>query len=360
MKLFFVVCAGLGLGCQPAPVPAPPAVLVAAPPVPVASAAVAPAAPAGERYVGAVGGSAVHAELQIAPTSVTGRWTYDKGGKEGLRLTSKSATPKSFEAEESTDDGRVTGLVSLSLEDGAWRGTWTKPGETDGPDVQLTRELRSRHGQTSVLARTVLMDFAGSAFGKHVIAGFLPRVDGAGTEALARTLGLPALLDEAEADLDSTTSLDFSVDFHDARFVTFQTTAETMGAYPDSHFSRRTFLWSTGKRVGVEALLPAKRAALVRVLDAKVKAVWKAAQKRSAGPDDECNLDGAEGFGSSPVGYVAASLGDLSLDAKGLRFAYDFGFPHVMAACEPAIELSLSWAEAKPYLDPQGPLAGLR
>jgi hypothetical protein len=52
------------------------------------------------------------------------------------------------------------------------------------------------------------------------------------------------------------------------------------------------------------------------------------------------------------------ALERVYVDDAGLEFEFDFGFPHVVQACSPEVDLSVVWAEARPYLNPAGPLAG--
>lgn len=51
------------------------------------------------------------------------------------------------------------------------------------------------------------------------------------------------------------------------------------------------------------------------------------------------------------------NLKNFSIDAKGVTFRYEFGFPHVILAAEPDSEYTFSWAEMKPYIAPRGLLA---
>jgi len=51
------------------------------------------------------------------------------------------------------------------------------------------------------------------------------------------------------------------------------------------------------------------------------------------------------------------NLKNFSIDAKGVTFRYEFGFPHVILAAEPDSEYAFTWAEMKPYIAPRGLLA---
>lgn len=55
--------------------------------------------------------------------------------------------------------------------------------------------------------------------------------------------------------------------------------------------------------------------------------------------------------------FEPKDLEGFSVDAEGVSFFYDYGFPHVIQALEPSSELRLSWAEIKPFVRRDGLLA---
>jgi len=57
--------------------------------------------------------------------------------------------------------------------------------------------------------------------------------------------------------------------------------------------------------------------------------------------------------------FGVENLDTFRLDDKGVTFVYDFEFPHVSEALEPAGEYFLSYEELRPYINPEGPLARL-
>ena len=55
--------------------------------------------------------------------------------------------------------------------------------------------------------------------------------------------------------------------------------------------------------------------------------------------------------------FEVTNLDDFSVGPAGVTFLYDAGFPHVIRALEPAGRYFFNWAEIKPYIKPNGPLA---
>jgi hypothetical protein len=59
----------------------------------------------------------------------------------------------------------------------------------------------------------------------------------------------------------------------------------------------------------------------------------------------------------SETDFTAADFKDFSVDAKGVTFYYDYGFPHVLQALQPDGEFHFSWAQLKPFIRTDGLLA---
>ncbi|HYJ45883.1 MAG TPA: hypothetical protein VEV81_04655, partial [Pyrinomonadaceae bacterium] len=57
------------------------------------------------------------------------------------------------------------------------------------------------------------------------------------------------------------------------------------------------------------------------------------------------------------VKFKSADLDDFSVGARGITFLYDAGFPHVVQALEPVGRYFFSYAQLKPYIKRDGPLA---
>lgn len=334
-----------------------------------ASVAMAPpdggAAAAGERYLGAVGGLPVHAMLTVTGSSITGRWFYEKGGGvEGLAIEAHAHGNQKdhYVGTEQIADGGISGELSLERRGVELTGSWSKPGAEKKLLVILTPEVRSKVGDHVVRARRVMIKSA--APGEAPTAGFMPIVEGAAAARAMPSLTFKALLGEDETELigGTITALDFDVVLDDARLLTLAITEDTMGAYPSSNVLTDTLDWTTGKKIGAEAFAADKKAALAKLLDKRVHDAWKAKRKelaRAPAKPGECGPDVVQGFmdGAGPS-FTVAMLDGVQATKSGLSFAFDFGFPHVVLACSPEVDLSISWADAATFVDPKGPLAG--
>jgi hypothetical protein len=55
--------------------------------------------------------------------------------------------------------------------------------------------------------------------------------------------------------------------------------------------------------------------------------------------------------------FTTADLKHFSVDASGVTFHYEYGFPHVIQALAPVGEFRYSWSQIKPYIKKGGLLA---
>ncbi|MEO8796773.1 MAG: hypothetical protein ABI551_02715, partial [Polyangiaceae bacterium] len=314
---------------------------------------------------GAVGGLPVHALLTVTGSSITGRWFYEKGGgAEGLAIEAHAHGNQNnhYVGTEQIADGGISGLLSLEQSGVELTGSWSKPEADKSLLVILTPEIRSKVGDHVVRARRVMIK--SGAPGEAASAGFVPVVEGTAAGRIMPNLSFKALLGEDETELvgGTITALDFDVVLDDARLLTLAIIEDTMGAYPSSNVLTDTFDWTTGKRIGAEAFAADKKAALVKLLDKRVHDAWKAKKKELAkapASPGECGPDVVQGFMDGPApSFTVAMLDGVAATKSGLSFAFDFGFPHVVLACSPEVDLSISWADAATFVDPKGPLAG--
>jgi hypothetical protein len=318
-----------------------------------------------ETYLGAIGGLPIHATFAVSDAMISGRWFYEKGGgAEGLVVEAHAlgTTKNHFVGTEMISDGGVSGDLSLERSGVEITGSWSKHGVEKTLPILLTPEVRSTRSDHVVRARRVMMKNDGLLATTN--PGFLPVIDGPIAARIMPSLTFKALLGDDESELVGGTiiGLDFDVVLDDGRLLTLAITEETMGAYPSMIVLTDTFDLQTGKKIGAEALRSDQRAALARLLDKRVHDAWKAKKQELAKApvkEGECGPDVANGFmdGSGPS-FTVAMLDGVAATKDGLTFDFDFGFPHVVLACSPSVDLSLSWKEASAFVDPKGPLAG--
>jgi hypothetical protein len=82
--------------------------------------------------------------------------------------------------------------------------------------------------------------------------------------------------------------------------------------------------------------------------------IAKAVEEIKKEPDTG-EVDPSELFSES--NYTAADLKEFSVNADGVTFYYDYGFPHVIEALQPAGEFKFTWSQLKPFVKPGGLLA---
>ena len=59
----------------------------------------------------------------------------------------------------------------------------------------------------------------------------------------------------------------------------------------------------------------------------------------------------------SETNFDATDFKEFSVDLKGVTIYYDYGFPHVLEALQPAGEYRFTWAQIKPFVRTDGLLA---
>ncbi|HEX7666767.1 MAG TPA: hypothetical protein VF407_19700 [Polyangiaceae bacterium] len=319
----------------------------------------------GETYLGAVGGLPVHATLTVTDAAITGRWFYEKGGgAEGLAIdASMHGDQKNhYVGTERIADGGTSGDLSLEHRGTAILGSWSKHSAEKTLMVVLAPEVRSRVGDHVVKSRRVTIK--SDTPGTTASAGFLPVVEGPEAARIMPNLTFKALIGDDETELvgGTITALDFEVVLDDARLLTIAITEDTMGAYPSSNVLTDSFDWTTGKKIGGEAFAADKKAKLVKLLDKRVHDAWKAKKAellKTKPQPNECGPDIAkESMDGNGPSFTAAMLDGVSATKDGVTFDFDFGFPHVIQACSPEVDLSLPWADVKAFVDPKGPFGG--
>lgn len=86
---------------------------------------------------------------------------------------------------------------------------------------------------------------------------------------------------------------------------------------------------------------------MAKAIEDEVK-VWKE-------DADMKDLDEKELLGDKT--FTEENLANFSVDAKGVTFRYEFGFPHAILAAEPDSEYLFTWSELRSFISPQGLLA---
>lgn len=123
------------------------------------------------------------------------------------------------------------------------------------------------------------------------------------------------------------------------------------GAYPDSVTRTVVVDIKTGVRATIESSFRdlAKLATLIR--KAQVAEIASATKEMRSDPDARPEELFRE------TNFTVSDFRDFAVDARGVTFMYDYGFPHVLEALEPAGKFHFTWAELKPFIRTDGLLA---
>lgn len=138
--------------------------------------------------------------------------------------------------------------------------------------------------------------------------------------------------------------------------ITFKQTGS--GAYPDDHEKHFLINLKDGHLVKAsDAFAADKLASLAAAVDRKLQDELRQltsqnAMDKHAGPEERESIKQAY----ENLKFEIANLDEFSVSRKGITFLYDAGFPHVIQALEPAGRYIFTFAELKPFIQPDGPL----
>lgn len=122
-------------------------------------------------------------------------------------------------------------------------------------------------------------------------------------------------------------------------------------AYPDSVTKHVVVDIATGSAVDASAGFRNLTALSKLVRKAQLGEIDKATKEMKADPDARPE----ELF--SETNFTVEDFRDFSVDAKGVTFYYDYGFPHVLEALQPDGQFHFSWAQLRPFVRTDGLLA---
>lgn len=168
-------------------------------------------------------------------------------------------------------------------------------------------------------------------------------------------------------DQQGLTSLSYSVVYNENGLLTLAQISEYMGAYPSSDTRAMVFDVRAGRRLTMADLVrdtTALRNAWRAKISQRVSEFLRDAPKNFADdPDLAQELPQLLHWNAATrqVAFDAHEprFYDFAVTPRGLTLTYSFGFPHVIQAAEPERDYSFTYAELRPLLRPDGPLAPL-
>jgi hypothetical protein len=144
---------------------------------------------------------------------------------------------------------------------------------------------------------------------------------------------------------------DFKIDYNDKDILVVTLSIYGVGAYPDSSNTTVVIDTKTGNKVeaadvftDLEGLAKLIKTAQDNEIKAGIEVIKKDPDMKDRDPESL--------FESA--GFTVDDLKEFSVDAKGVTFIYDYGFPHVIRALQPDGKYYFSWSELRPYIKPGG------
>lgn len=159
---------------------------------------------------------------------------------------------------------------------------------------------------------------------------------------------------EEKSEVQWLEQADFEVGYNQNWILSINLFIEGWGAYPSSASKNVVVNLKTGARVRPADVFTnlTRLAAEVKKQQQEEMKISRAEYKKDTENED---FDGSPYF--DEANFTVKNLEEFSVDAKGVTFSYDYGFPHVIQALQPNGTYSLTWKELKPYIRRGGLLA---
>ena len=145
------------------------------------------------------------------------------------------------------------------------------------------------------------------------------------------------------------TEFDYKVNYNKNFILDITFTQSGMGAYPDTHTKHFAINLRSGELIQASDAFTSLDA-LARLVNQKLQAEIEQVKKENPGERESIEPT------LNDLRIDASGLNDLSVNARGVTFIYDAGFPHVIQALEPVGRYFFNFTELKPYIRPDGPL----
>ncbi len=164
------------------------------------------------------------------------------------------------------------------------------------------------------------------------------------------------LKDELD-DLQWLDEADYQVGYNKNGILSIALSMSGSAAYPDGVTKRVIVDLKTGKRVTTNDLFTNVPGLLSLVKKAMDKEIAQAVVDIKKDPEN--NEQDPEELFKDSAQYNPLKLDDFSVAGNGVTFYYDYGFPHVIQALQPAGEFMFTWKQLKPYIKAGGLLSRL-
>ena len=147
----------------------------------------------------------------------------------------------------------------------------------------------------------------------------------------------------------------YDVNYNQNKLLSIALTIEGSGAYPSSSTKHVVVNTATGTRVRPTDVFTNTGALIKKLIKMKDDEVAKT--KERIKNDPETKDDDVSSLFTAAEEFHKVALDEFEIDANGVTFNHDYGFPHVALALQPPGQFFLTWKELKPYIKPGGLLS---
>jgi hypothetical protein len=145
----------------------------------------------------------------------------------------------------------------------------------------------------------------------------------------------------------------YKVNFNRDYILDITFTQEGVGAYPDGGYKHFAINLRTGDLIrAADAFDPAAHEKLAAIIDAQLQAENQETIKQVGSEDRASAEELLKG-----LKFTTSHLDNFAVSDTGVYFLFDANFPHAVQAFEPAGSYFFSYADLKPYIKRDGPLA---
>ncbi|PSB25977.1 hypothetical protein [Stenomitos frigidus] len=145
--------------------------------------------------------------------------------------------------------------------------------------------------------------------------------------------------------------IDYAVNYNQNSLLDVTFTISGVGAYPSTYEKHRLVSLKTGKVLRATDVFKMQAFGTIAVM---VNKAMQAEMKEAIANGDKEGADLRDQL--SKQRFQIRNLNSFSISDQGITFRYDFDFPHVMKALEPAGRYFFSYQQLKPYIKPDGAL----
>jgi hypothetical protein len=143
----------------------------------------------------------------------------------------------------------------------------------------------------------------------------------------------------------------FSVNYNKNNILSLSISVETMGAYPDGYLRSFNFNTKTGDILTIDSLI--KNDSLASLISILNHELGRRIEEAKAMADEDAEKSGDSEFIDNlfdKTEFTQEDLKNFTVTDKGINFYFEFGFPHVAQALEPAGDFFITKEELTKYL----------